>query len=238
MATRKSPKKKKPAVRPEAVFRARPKPVTQKPASKKQPLKKRHKKQLGWLKAVRRFGHKHVPRRLFVAIVAIVLTAAVIATGVLVQESVSQTNQLLTEAAEQANNSFLIAKKEADLVRIIGTKTKRQSEITNYQSASAGLQSFMNADYRQFKASCIANGSLPSDVGYEVTNVIYDSFAVIKRTCNGTDTVILKKFDSGWAIVFSGNVLPACSLVNDFAIPQGASYHCEQNGVTYLNPNP
>jgi hypothetical protein len=93
-------------------------------------------------------------------------------------------------------------------------------------------------DYKVFKKQCTVNDKISSDVGYELHSVIYDSYAVVKRTCNGTDTAILKKFGSTWAIAFSGNVLPPCTVTNDLDIPQGASYYCVQDGVTYVNPNP
>ena len=237
----KSPKakpKKPTAIKPEAVLRAKPK--TTPPLPKKavaRPKKTHHKKShLGG--TVRRLLKKRIPRRVFLPIVAIVLAGAVVVTGSAVLQSVKTTNTLLDKAAKQANVPFLIAKKEADLIRIIGTSTKRQAEIENYQSAPADLQAFMMKDYRQFKEQCIAAGALPDDVGYKVENVIYDSYAIIKRSCSGTETAIAKKFENGWAIAFSGNVLPPCSLINDYDIPQGASYYCQQNSITYINPNP
>lgn len=237
----KSPKakpKKTASIKPEAVLRAKPRKTLSVQKKIAAPPKKTHHKKSHLGASIRRFLKKRIPRRVFLPIVAIILAIAVVVTGLSVLQSVRTTNTLLDRAAKQANVPFLIAKKEADLIRIIGTSTKRQAEIENYQSAPADLQAFMMKDYRQFKEQCIAAGALPDDVGYKVENVIYDSYAIIKRSCNGAETAIAKKFENGWAIAFSGNVLPPCSLINDYDIPQGASYYCQQNGITYINPNP
>jgi len=236
MATKR--RKKVPAYKPEAVLRARPKAAPQPVAVKKPTKKAKKRRSVSFFTRIRRFGRHRLPRSVFLSILGIILGTVVVAVGVYVQHSVHETNVNLAEASKTADQSFLVAKKEADLIRIIGTKAKRQSEIVNYQSAPSSLQAFMTADYRAFKQQCVANGMLADDVGYELNNVIYDSYAVVKRTCNGTDTAILKRFGNAWTVAFSGNVLPPCSLVNDLTIPQGASYYCAQGGVRYLNPNP
>jgi len=234
MAQKKAPRKNH-NIKPEEVIVAHKKVVVLKPkAVPKKVIKKPKKKHLG----LRKYGKIRVRQSVFFSIISIILAIAVAITWVRVQESVRDTTANLDASARTANSTYVIAKKEADLIKIIGTKLQRQSEIKNYQSAPTDLQKFVTSDYKQFKQQCIANGKLSDDVGYEVSSVIYDSFAVVKRTCNGTDTAILKKFGDKWAVAFSGNVLPPCSVTNDLNIPQGASYYCEQNSVMYINPNP
>lgn len=235
MAEKKKPQNSK--IKPEEVIRAKKRVVVSqpKPVPKPRPKpKKRHKKHI----SVKKIANKRVNNPIFVSILAIVLSIFVVFTWVYVSRSVKETNNNLDQASKSANGVYLIAKKEAELIKIIGTKMKRQSEVVNYQSAPDDLQKFVDADYKIFKQQCIVNGKLPSGVSYEISNIIYDSYAVIKRGCNGTESTILKKFDKKWAVVFSGNIYPACSLVNDLDIPQGASMYCDLNGVTYLNPNP
>lgn len=234
MAQKKAPRKKL-SIKPEEVLIARKKTAISKPQpAPKKAIKKPKKKRI----ALRKYGKIRIRQSVFFSIVSIILAIAVVITWMQVQASVRDTTASLDASVKTANSTYVIAKKEADLIKIIGTKLQRQSEIKNYQSAPTDLQKFVTADYKQFKQQCIANGKLSDDVSYEVGSVIYDSFAVVKRTCNGTDTAILKKFGEKWAIAFSGNVLPPCSVTNDLNIPQGASYYCEQNGVTYINPNP
>lgn len=240
MAEAKKTKKiiKKQNLKPEEILRAKKRSVglPQKPLPKpvKPAPKKRHKKTL----SLKKLGQRKVKNPICISIIAIFLAIVVIIVWVLVAKSVKETNNSLDASEKSANGMYIVAKKEADLIRVIGTKLKRQSEVVNYQSAPADLQKFIDADYKAFKQQCMVNGKITNNVGYEVTSIVYDSYAVIKRNCDGNDTLILKKFDTKWAVVFSGNVLPTCSTVNDFDIPQGASMNCEQNGVVYLNPNP
>lgn len=236
MAKKSAPKKKaRNLFKPEIVYRAQPKkPARVLVKPKKKPSKKSKSVKL----PIKKTLNKRVRRRVFYPIVAIVVAFFVVMTFMQVRSSVTDTNTLLTGASSHANDSYVIAKKEADLIKIIGTKFQRRSEIVNYQSAPADLRSFVDTDYRAFKSACITDNKLTGAVRYEISNVEYDKFAVIKRTCNGgTDTVILEKFDK-WGVVFSGNIYPPCSLTNDLNVPQGASYYCMYDGVRYINPNP
>lgn len=221
-------------IKPEEVLVVRPKQKTVIRTTKKvaPPKKKRPKLR------IKKYANMRVRQPVFKLIVVAFLCVAVAVAWFFVSESLRETNRSLDASAKAANGMFVAAKAEADLVRIIGTKTQRANEIINYQSAPKDLQSFVMSDYRTFKKQCIANGKLSNDISYELNNVIYDEFAVAKRTCNGTDTAIFKKFDGKWALVFSGNVLPKCSLVNDLNIPQGATMYCSQDDIRYLNPNP
>lgn len=221
-------------LKPEVILVAQKKPaLIVKPAAKK-PQKHHKPKKL----RVAKYARIRVKKPIFYSIISVVVAIAVAVTWALVSQSVRETNTTLNESSRVANATYLVAKKQASLIKIIGTKLQRQSEIQNYQSAPNDLQKFMADDYRLFKQQCIANGVLAGDIGYELHSVVYDSFAVIKRSCNGVDTLIAKKFETKWATVFSGNILPPCSLTNDLAIPQGASYYCQQNEVRYVNPNP
>lgn len=236
MASKKPAKHLKRIPKAEAVLRAKPKPkpIAKKPvAPKKKPAKRRNIHL-----PLRSLLHKRVKKPVFYTIIACFLAVVAIVTFLQVRTSVLQTNQLLEAASTRANDSFLFAKKEAELVRIIGTKLERRSEIINYQSAPADLRAFAEADYRTFKANCVVDKKIDGTVRYKIENVPYDSFARITRTCNGgTDTVLLKKFDT-WAVIFSGNVLPPCTLTNDLDVPQGIAYYCTYDGVSYINPNP
>jgi|GEM_PF-1122271 len=235
MAQKKTTRKKRP-LQPEEVIlaRAKPKSITPKAPPKKS-VKKPKKHPIHW----RKYARLRVRKDVFYSLISIVLAIVVVFTWMHVSESVRDIHNNLNASTRTANATFLVAKKEADVIRVIGTKLQRQSEIKNYQSATPDLQKFVSSDYRTFKQQCIANGTLSDDVGYEVSSVIYDAYAVVKRTCNGgTDTAILKKFNDKWALVFSGNVYPPCSTLNDLNIPQGASYYCTQNDVPYINPNP
>ncbi len=235
MATRKSAKnnRKKVRLQPEEVYVARPKKVSvPKPAPKKKVKKSKPKVH------IKKYARIRVRRSVFVMVVVATLSIAVAITWIVVKQSILETNKSLQASAKTANGMFIAAKTEADLIRIIGTKKQRASEIINFQSAPVDLQKFIMDDYKTFKKQCTVNGKISSDVGYELKSVIYDAYAVVKRTCNGTDTAILKKFGATWAIAFSGNVLPPCTVTNDLDIPQGASYYCTQDGGTYVNPNP
>ena len=227
---------KKPVIKPELVLTAHKPKRTNPPKHKKQaanPKKqKQHKKHFAKYLRIR------IKQRTFVVIVAAVTVVAIIITWLFVSQALKQADAMLEDAKNVAGSAYVAVKQEANLIKIIGSNRQRASEIVNYQSAPAELQKFIMADYRQFKKQCIANATLSDDVGYELSSVIYDSFAVAKRSCNGTDTAIFKKFDEKWAVVFSGNIDPPCSLVNDLEIPQGASMYCAQDGVRYVNANP
>ena len=236
MAKKSAPKKNNTvSLKPEAILRAHPKKRVVKPVKqKKKPAKKPKAVHI----PVRKLLNKRVRRKVFYPVIAIILAIVVVITFLQVRASILDTNALLTAASSHANDSYVIAKKEADLVKIIGTKLQRRSEIVNYQSAPADLRAFADTDYRTFKSSCITDNKINGEVRYEISSVEYDKFAVVKRTCNGgTDTVILEKFDR-WAVIFSGNVYPPCTLTNDLDVPQGASYYCMYDGVKYINPNP
>ena len=235
MATKKPRSAKKQSIKPEAIIRATPK---RRIAAPKPPQKKPTKKQRRVHIPLRAFLHKRVKKPIFYSIVACFVAIVSVVTFMQVRTAVTNTSDLLAAASQRANDSFLFAKKEADLVRIIGTKLERRSEIVNYQSAPADLRAFADADYRSFKANCITDKKIVGTVRYKIENVPYDSFARITRTCNGgTDTVLLKKFDT-WAVIFSGNVQPPCTLTNDLDVPQGIAYYCTYDGISYINPNP
>lgn len=225
-------------IKPEEVIRAR-KRVTEKPPKpapkpKKQKPKKRHTKH----HYVNKLFGKKLKSPVFYSLVIVILAFFVILTWVFVSKAVEQTNNSLDQSSATSNTMYLFAKKEAEIIKIIGPKQKRQTEIVNFQGAPKDLQYFVETDYKDFKQQCIVNGKLPDGVSYEISNIIYDKFAIVKRNCNGAEMSILKKFDKKWSLVFSGNNLPSCSLVNDLDIPQGATMYCDQNGVRYLNPNP
>ena len=220
-------------IKPEQVIVAKKVAKPKSPPPK--PTPKNHHKRRSLLKSL--FSKKLKPTT-FVSIVIIVFVVSVVVVGIMVSKSVKQTNISLDHARSTSDSMYLLAKKEADVIKLIGSKPKRQLEIINYQSAPTELQAFAEKDYKEFKQQCIINGNLSANVSYEIANVIYDKYAVVKRSCDGSELSILKKFDNKWAVVFSGNNLPSCSIVNDMDIPQGATMYCDQNGVQYLNPNP
>lgn len=225
-------------IKPEQVIHAKKRVIEkpQKPAPKLKRVKpKKNRNKHSLLKIL---FSKKLKSPIFNTIVMIVLVFFVILTCVIVSKSIKQTNILLDQSNATSNTMYLFAKKQAEIIKIIGPKQKRQSEIVNFQSAPKDLQEFVEADYKEFKQQCIVNGKLQDGVSYEISNIIYDKFATVSRNCNGAESSILRKFDKKWSVVFSGNNLPKCSLINDLDIPQGASMYCDQNGVSYVNPNP
>lgn len=227
---------KKPALKPELVLVAHSAKtaVATKPKKSPKKSKKRNRRKNG----IAKYFKFRIKQRTFALIVACVTLVAIVIVWLAASQAVLQTNKMFDSAQSVAGSAYEAVKQEAKLVKIIGNNDQRAREIINYQSAPAELQKFIMADYRRFKKQCIANGKLSDDIGYELSAVIYDTYAVAKRSCNGTDTVIFKKFDNGWALVFSGNIDPPCTLVNDLEIPQGASMYCALDGVRYVNANP
>jgi hypothetical protein len=232
MATKKIKKTSAKKIKPEMVYTALPrKAIKPKPAKKPQ-KKKVHKKHQP-TKAEQRTQNRMVRRALGACISLILLIVALyILTGLFKLERIFDESIRTTEVLNS------IDKDAAAKARIAGSNSALQAQIVNFQSAPQDLQSFITQDYRNFKNSCIVNGQISPDVGYEVVAVVYDSFAKVARTCGGTTTALLKRFESGWTEVFSGNVPPACSLVNDLAIPKGLAATCVEQGASYQNPNP
>lgn len=138
------------------------------------------------------------------------------------------------------NASSLLAynKDQIHVASVVGNRAKLISEITGFQSAPNDLAEFVLKDYKSFKKTCIVNGELTNEVSYTIKSVVYDSFALVSKYCGGSQNSILKKISGNWTVVFSSNLLVPCSMVNDFDIPRGISYHCQTDGVTFLNPNP
>lgn len=213
--------------KPEIVYFAKkPKPIVVK--KPKKAVKKHH----------RPLKIRRVNRKSFYAIIFVVALITTVLVWTYVTAQVRQATKIFDSAQQITSNSALKNYKQLSVARAVGSDEKLKSEIINLQSGPADLQKYVLTDYRIFKQGCVVNGQLIDNTSYEIVNVIYDKFAVIARTCSGTDKAILKKFDVGWAIAFSGNVYPPCSLTNDLAIPQGASLYCVQNGITFVNPNP
>jgi hypothetical protein len=227
-------KKYKPEEIIKATSRSKNKPKKQSNKPKIVKSKKRSKNFINFKKISRIKVNKFT----IIFIFAVCLLVCVLVVWLYVAKAIKQTNQLYDSSIKIANNMYIVAKKEADLSRVIGTKDVRRSEIINLQSASNSLQRYIEYDYRNFKQSCMVNNKLPDNVGYEIVNVVYDSYALVRKNCQGSENEILKKFDKNWSVVFTGNILPQCSMVNDLAIPQGIMMYCEQNSATYLNPNP
>lgn len=227
---------KKPALKPELVLVAHSAKTAVAAKPKKSP--KKQKKHIRKKNSIAKYFKLRIKQRTFALIVASVAIVAIVIVWLTASQAVLQANKMFDSAQSVAGSAYEAVKQEAELVKIIGNNDQRAREIVNYQSAPAELQKFIMADYRQFKKLCIANGVLSDDVGYELSGVIYDSYAVAKRSCNGTETVIFKNFNKNWALVFSGNIDPPCTLVNDLEIPQGAAMYCAQDGVRYVNANP
>jgi hypothetical protein len=121
----------------------------------------------------------------------------------------------------------------------IGTYNQLKKEIVGFNKAtSADLQAYVLKDYKNFKKSCVVNGEISNPVYYELENFVYNTFARIKRGCNGHERIILKKFNNRWAVVYVDNKMISCEMVNAFSIPQPISYNCENKGVVFINPNP
>lgn len=140
--------------------------------------------------------------------------------------------------ANQSSENAMFDSDTLQRLRLIGQERDYPTEITNYQSTPADLRSFIISDYKQLKTNCIVNGAFADTPSYTVVNIVYDSFARVEKSCNGADTLILKKMSGVWTIIYAGNDLPKCSDVNAFDIPQGISYKCREGFVTYTNPNP
>ena len=128
--------------------------------------------------------------------------------------------------------------KQTALAKVVGGPKELVLEMEGFQSASPDLQEYVLKDYRKFKQNCVVNGQLLDDTSYVLKSVVYDSYALVGKYCNGVQNDVLVKMSGVWTIVYSNNDLMPCSLVNDYSIPKGISLRCADNGVTYLNPNP
>lgn len=213
------------------VYTALPKRAPR-PKPKKQPKKRVHAKRR--VTKVEKRRQKRIITHAVVGLVGVLLFVA----GLYIITGIFKLERIFDESLRQADVINQIDEEAVKKARIAGSDGELQQQVVNFQSAPTDLQNYITTDYRKFKNSCIVNGQISPDVGYEVVAVVYDSFAKVSRTCGGTTTALVKKFDSGWVEVFSGNVAPACSLVNDLAIPKGLTEVCVEQGVQYTNPNP
>ena len=169
------------------------------------------------------------------------LIIAVLLTGFLAAIPVFRMAQSTVHMLDKADASSATATFDQDTLQrlyLIGQEKDYPTEIGNFQSAPADLRDFIITDYKNLKTNCIVNGAFISAPRYLVANVVSDSFARIEKSCNGADTLLLKKMSGTWTVIYAGNDLPKCSEVNAFSIPQGISYKCRDGIVTYTNPNP
>jgi hypothetical protein len=137
-----------------------------------------------------------------------------------------------------ADNLLAYNEDQIAIADLVGTRKQLISEVAGYQSAPTDLQDYVLKDYRAFKKTCIANFQLLDDTKYFIKNVVYDKYALVSKYCDGVQNNILAKINDVWTVIYNGNALIPCSLVNDFSIPQGVSMRCTLNGTSYLNPNP
>lgn len=150
----------------------------------------------------------------------------------------AETDRINKQIIKSADSMLFYDANDIKTASIVGTIKQLKSEIVGWSKGNGDLHQYMIRDYKQYKKACIVNGMLAGDVYYELVNMTYNSYALIKKGCNGTESYVLKKFKTGWAVIYSGNELISCKLVNDFDIPQSISYNCVNNGVVYVNPNP
>lgn len=233
-AARKKPSKK------QAVHVLRQKPQTvytvqKKPTASKAPPKKKQQKQHRWLNAPfnkSTYLQKTGRGSAFVIIVVVLVVAA---TWV---NAAARGFWHEQKRADRASSRLQEDSSAWTMLRLVGSPSYYPKEIQNYSSAPADLQAFALKDYRKFKASCISNGKLITPLNYQISNVVYDSFARISKECGGTDMSIVVKMSNKWTVVFEGNDLPTCDSVNEYQIPQGISSQCVKNLVVYTNPNP
>jgi hypothetical protein len=229
----KKPKKSVPKkVKPEMVYTALPKRAPRPKPIKKPPKKRPHAKHVATKAEKRR--QKRIINHALAGLVGLLLFVG----GLYIITGIFKLERIFDESLRQADVINQIDEKAVKNARIAGSDGELQQQVVNFQSAPADLQKYVIADYRKFKNSCIVNDQISPDVGYQVVAVVYDSFAKVARTCGGTTSALIKKFDSGWVEVFNGNVPPTCSLVNDLAIPKGLSEICIEQGIQYTNPNP
>lgn len=235
---KKTLRKKQP--KPEVVVKALPKATIAKPAKNVKPtVTKTSAKHRRRANSVKRLLGKRVRQPVFATVFSVVLLIAVVVSWAVVGDSLSKTYIMYDSAVSASAGAYSAVIGEARLLRVIGGDKQRADEIVNYQSAPVDLQKAIMSDYRLFKKKCMVNGVISGDVSYELGNVVYDAYAVARRTCNGgTDTAIYKKFSDRWSLIFEGNNEPSCILTNDLEIPQGTARYCYQDGVRYLNPNP
>lgn len=206
--------------KPEQVYKV----VAKKRIAPKKKVVKKHKKFT---------FHSKLSKKTVLIVIGIALLVAFIVLSI----SGKQMLDALQETKRPAGSLELSSQAAADL-KLLGSKSNYPNEIINFQSAPDDLQEYVLRDYTLHKANCIVNGQFVGTVRYEISNVVYDSFARISKDCNGADSVILSKIGGRWTVIVSGNDLPTCKDVNAFDIPQGISYKCRDGFVTYTNPNP
>ena len=170
-----------------------------------------------------------------IALVIIGLCLIVAFASVLFAGSLAQ--QARYEATKASLEDGLDAATKRKLY-LLGDSSLYPQEITNLQSAPESLREYVLKDYRYMKSACIINGELITPFGYEITNVVYDAYARIEKTCGGSKPVIVKLFSDTWTVVHEGSAPIPCSTVNAFEIPRGVAATCITGTVTYTNPNP
>jgi hypothetical protein len=185
-------------------------------------------------KSVSKFFKKNLVSILGISIILFIISFTIY----FVTSSITKTLESYNSAQDSATSFMTVDKNQISTASVVGSDKQLQNEIINFQSAPDDLREFTIKDYRKFKSNCVVNGNLIGTVNYKIENVVYDKFSKIVRTCVSNETVILAKVSNNWTIVFSGNSLPECSLVNSFNLPQGVSYNCLDGLVTYTNPNP
>lgn len=213
-------KKKKPVKKTKSV----PKKVIAKTALKHKSKAKKH-----YRKVSKRIGKTEL---LF-----LILFSVLFITVWWVMHSVSEANRL-NRLALKSSETMPYSEQDIKTAGIVGTVKQLKSEIKGWDKVSGDIHPYILRDYKQYKKDCVVNGQLAGEVSYELVNMTYNSYALVKKGCNGVTSEILKRFDNGWAVVYSGSAMIPCGLVNDLDIPQPVSYNCIDNGVVYVNPNP
>jgi len=152
--------------------------------------------------------------------------------------AVDLATQAINSTVKDAGSMLAYDKSQVETAKIVGSKSQLAQEIQGYSRGSLDLQSYITKDYKQFKQKCVVNGDLVGPVSYEVVKVVNNKFALVAKGCNGVEDNILARIGGRWSVVYSGNTLIACELVNSLDIPQSISRYCSLNDKTYLNPNP
>jgi hypothetical protein len=219
--------------KPEIIYRALPKRVAKKPVKPHKAPKKKPKKILRRPKLTVR--QRKIKERTLTHALTAVIFVLVSLMIFFVLNSLIDANRIYDYLRDNPPTTEVPGSKEA---KIIGTDKKLETEITNFQSAPTDLQAYILKTYRDFKKDCIVNDQPRKDVSYKLESTVYDAYAKASRNCGGQETVLLKKFENGWAEVFIGNTLPPCSLVNDLTLPKGLINKCIDDKTIYLNPNP
>jgi hypothetical protein len=148
------------------------------------------------------------------------------------------TNKVYSQSNNIASSFLAYDKTQIGIAGIIGPKETLTREIKNYYTIPRDLQNFVLADYKAFKRNCIANLELTDKPAYEIINTVYDKYALVNKDCNGSEKSYLAKISENWTVVYSGNEIISCDMVNVFSIPKGITTNCATNRVIYTNPNP